>query len=270
MRNLYSRILFASLVLFGLVWFTSERAEAIVDGVDVEEGSDLARSTVLIMFGNANRCAGTIIGPRHILTAAHCSMENPRSYQIVFTTDLLPVLRREKSAQIRVVRGVYRHPDLLKNGRLSDDLAVFELNADVPGGTLIAQLPTEKLEVQPGSRVVAAGYGLRNAKSEPYPWEPVRLAKKELVTVTPPVAEEAGVRLNYNRLFINQLSGGVCQGDSGGPVYLLHEGRAPILIGTNSASIRVPGQYELPACAASATATRVDVSLGWLSNFSGR
>ncbi|RYZ97292.1 MAG: trypsin-like serine protease, partial [Proteobacteria bacterium] len=53
-------------------------AHAMVGGTPLDKETALARSTVLIKFGQGNRCTGSIIGPRAILTAAHCAKRDPR------------------------------------------------------------------------------------------------------------------------------------------------------------------------------------------------
>lgn len=244
---------------------------AMVGGEPVAEGSHFAKTSVMILFGNQNRCTGVIIARTMILTAAHCARMEPMAYKIAFTRDLTPHLNGGTNLPLRRVTRIALHPNLAKTDQLSDDMAVMTLDQPIPEGYEVAKLPSHEMAIADGQTVTSIGCGLMNPIGMLLPmrpshegdrnWEPVRLDAKTFTMSQPAIEDFLGIKLLFHRLFAVQLDGGVCSGDSGGPVF----DEAGLLIAINGANVPSFKRGEnLPVCAAGVSFTRIDTALEWL------
>lgn len=95
--------------------------------------------------------SGVVIGPRHVLTAAHASGAPGRTrFQLNFGGE---------ATHVFAVAEVHRHPGF-KNfdpQRPRDDLAVLVLAEDVPQGVPI--YPLHRGDIEPGAVLTFVGYG---------------------------------------------------------------------------------------------------------------
>ncbi len=275
-KTMRKTIKITNVIIAHILALAASSAFAMVDGTPTPKDSAFAKSSVLILFGEFNRCAGAIIGPRHVITAAHCMNAEPSAYRIAFTTDLTPVLKGEVVVPGRGIARILKHPNYAKVDDLSDDVAILELTGDIPEGFEPAKLPDREFTIDPGARIISLGYGLQNARAKILPmvpppsgqarWEPIQLAQKEFRVAKPERDPFLGIQLSYHRLLVNQPGGGICLGDSGGPVHLLQDGQSPVLVAVNGATVREfeLGPEALPICAANAYVTRVDTVIDWI------
>jgi len=103
---------------------------------------------------NGGTYTGTLIGRRHVLTAAHAVPVDPAGMGVLFNLNY----GADLSHRIPVLR-VHKHPHFVgfNTPNLNDDIAVLELAHDVPVGVPIYGLSAEPL--LPGTELTLVGYG---------------------------------------------------------------------------------------------------------------
>ena len=165
---------------------------------------------------NAQFCGGTLVGPSHVLTAAHCvSGTKPKQLQLLVGTLSL----REGGRRINA-KTITIHPDY-KGG--DHDVAVIALATpvnDITPVKFVDSAATEKDVAPSGAPTKGAGYG---ATSEGGPGSDVVLEVE-----VPIVARKTcnGPQAYDGRVSKQEICAGVmatggkdtCQGDSGGPL----------------------------------------------------
>lgn len=181
-------------------------AGAIV-GPSREASADLGRSLVMVLQRRgpeAGFCTGIVIGPRAVLTAAHCVPPG---------ADLRIHFKGEDGAPVLLpVAGVTRHPgyraDAIARRERSIDLAVVTLEAPLPERFRPATLSGQS-SPRVGEAFTVAGYGLgREGEAA----SSGRLREADLAARAP---------LSPVLLWAADPTGreaGACTGDSGGPV----------------------------------------------------
>ncbi|VDN56477.1 unnamed protein product [Dracunculus medinensis] len=106
------------------MWWKNE----IFGGKNVTKIENWPWQTLLLIQLNSGRvivCGGTIISPRHILTAAHCAenIDIANSFVILGTVDL-----DSDDYVIRTIKSVKVHPeDPSENSLVTNDIAVIEM-----------------------------------------------------------------------------------------------------------------------------------------------
>lgn len=244
-------------------------ALAMVGGEATPKESTLAKRSVLILWGQSNRCTGTLVSRRLVLTAAHCLVTRAPNYTVAFTTDLTPFLQGKEKVAVAAVQETFANPNFDRR-ELRDDIGLLLLATPAPEFMEVAPLPEATQEISDGANLTALGFGLQNKEGIPFPmtpspgrpWEPVQLKQKDFVTSAPTADMQKHFEKDvaYHRFFVSQPESGICVGDSGGPVYWKRAEGEPFLVGVNGAVIQESGMM----CGRAALVTRIDTALDWI------
>jgi secreted trypsin-like serine protease len=186
-------------------------------------------------------CSGTIVGPRVIVTAAHCVQElinnstkggpllpKPENFIVHFDTKINPnghFIRAEK---------VIPHPDWSPAQTLSpfplakpNDIGVVILSEEIPDYMEAATIADPSVKVN-GKAAVLAGYGVTKDRNT----NDTGTLRTLVSTYS---AENSGIaRVSHGTWFK-----GICAGDSGGPAYFEVNGELQ-LVGAASTGAEIP------------------------------
>ena len=207
-------------------------ALAVFGGKTVGNGDIVARTLAAVLDQSstgAHLCTAIALGPRLMLTAAHCTDGGTTGVRVIFATSLTDV----PLERVRSVKAIQRpKPTPEAKGSFAynnpDDVALIVLDTPAPAGTVFATLSN----ADGTGAVRIAGYGatsdLRNAgfgQAQLGFDRTLRAGKTSLVT--------KGAVLTADQTH----GSGVCTGDSGGPAFTL-QGKtlsiAGVLIGVSS------------------------------------
>jgi trypsin len=207
-------------------------ANAVVGGKSVESG----RYPFVVAVGDAKGadCAGTLIAPSVVLTAAHCvaarAAEPQKLRVLVGTQRVVAQPSAPGSAQTLLVTAVYVHP-LFRAETMHYDAALLFLEHPVTGLRTIAMADSSPLA---GAIVSAAGWGETRERATTMP---VHLRSVVLEVATKRACGRGNVipggYFTPSMMCAGRPGRDICSGDSGGPLVGTSHGHA-VLVGITS------------------------------------
>jgi hypothetical protein len=223
-----------ALLLAGCSADLDQRALPIVGGEETTAYPEVGAIT----YDEDFLCSAVLVGPRQIVTAAHCLYG--------FENDLAPLAavfgpNATTGGQSADLIEVVVHPEY--GTAPSKDIAVAWLGADAP----VAPVPWSQEELDDshvGGEILLVGYG------DPAFDDDAGDRLRRVATVS--LAELTSTHLRWN-----DAAAGTCHGDSGGGAFM-DLGGGPVLIGVHSEGD--------PQCAGWGSATRTDVFADFLDD----
>jgi hypothetical protein len=243
-------------IAFALLVGLVAPAEAVVRGEASRNPDGLRASTVRVENSHGELCSGAIVAPDVVLTAAHCVLQRSR-YRVVATD------RRFKTRTL-AAREVTIHPAFVPGttprGQPGIDLALIKLDRPV-GDDFVPLDPAAALAVEPGERMVLAGYGVT---AEGRAASARTLRETELVALGAlQVANTVLVGVDPER-YAARTGAGACRGDSGGPILRREANGAYRLLGIVSWSSGAFEERRAGACGGFTAITPLAEHLAWV------
>lgn len=222
-------------------------APALALGGDAasEASSSLERHVVLVHGSRGNLCTGSVIGPRLVLTAAHCVSGSSR-YIVSY---------REGGS--RVTQGVFaieKHPGYRPGQAISLDIALLRLQSALPPSLSAISLDAGTSADPVAKRQAVAGFGLTREKDD----ASVGTLRRASVDV---------IQLDARHMRLGNQSETlrICRGDSGGPTF--SEGLTGVSL---TGVVFAVEKRARQGCGETGWAVRVGPQRGWIDSIRAR
>lgn len=208
----------------------------IVGGRVVTNTDAEARTTVALMRGSSSFCTGTLIGPRYVITAAHC-LRSP-NFTIGFG------LSARTATEVNI-ESMIRNPE-------GFDIGLVKLASPAPDFASVTALASDDIEIERGDELILAGFGQTAARGG---------SSGVLKTVRTRFDQ---FNIVDKEVWFGPTPGSsACRGDSGGPMFLEIAnggGSRLVLLGTTI------GGFRPPACSGSGRYSDVRAHRNWIES----
>lgn len=230
-------------------------SNGIIGGEAVGEDDAVMKSTVAIVnlrYGQII-CTGSLVSKNLVLTAGHCTTEDPSHLAILFANKL-PKTREQATASVtrKVIAGE-THPQWPKNDFASDknwgDIALLRFEGELPANYGPVRLLSNKTLLAPQGDAVLAGFGWTDGRRR----TEAEGLNKTTVKIEDPEFSETEVQMNQKN------GSGACHGDSGGPAFIEVEGHM-VLMGVTSRGHDDPND----TCSVYSLYSSVPAQMEWL------
>ena len=228
----------------------------IVGGEEAEPHSIPFQVSLRRKSDDFHFCGGTVLGPGHVVTAAHCSDWTADEVEVVAGEHDRSV--EEGTEQRRGVISLTVHENYGKPKNYENDIAIWKLSEPFELNEYVAavNLPTQE-QPSEGSCTVS-GWGTLQSGGSCCPMK--------LMKVDVPVVADGTCRLEYpfsiadSMICAGEVGKDSCQGDSGGPMVCYNQDGSGYLGGVVSWGIGCGGLFH------PGVYTEVSYFVDWIGN----
>lgn len=239
---------------------TQTKLSSIMNGRAVISSDAVSKHVVAVYDTRVGGlCTGTLIDTNIVITAAHCAPKKASHAKIIFATDVDYVMNSHepdiKQEYILSVVDFKVGPKWNPNDEAEfdiGDIAIYKFKGQLPAGYSPAKLITDKNDLNVGTSVTLAGFGVdtiitKKINPKTYP------NLEEAISYGEVVCEENGECVSVEsegdgilrmteapisefkdtEVIVDEKKAGTCSGDSGGPAFIQKEGEL-LLFGVTS------------------------------------